>query len=956
MIRGLSPTSVMKSVLVILIAFSLVIQSIVGVTSPAPTLNSNQNIVSKLSRDIELSPGLDYYIKFDAKSLKLNAQSKEPATNGLSSQVIAAIVKSPRWIQQRLTSQFHTLRNPGSYADVLLNASKQITDEIAFSIACCPTGRVPSASILKENVESLYEHDAWIHYADIVDDDDGTGNYSSTLRYRILENGIETYLKLPPEIYYWYVVHPKITTEDIDAEYGALWRNYLFEHNDQGYPLLKEKLAAIQYLWDGDSYTQPAYRLWTECITEHPTAIEAVSYWIGKTVPYPAMGDRPGQSCIVAHEHNGWCGELQKIAIAAQRSALIPTIGASNVGEDHVWREFYERGWHENDNWWSDTGGAVDQPDVYAYGWGKSMSAIYQWKGDGTILQDTAYYIHPDDRITVSFVIKDLLLQAVDGVRIIVLVKGLKDITYYTNLFWERIQVFWDTLPDIVKGPLLTLLFERIQERFDQLPESVNGVTISTWSYTDAQGRCSLELGKNLEYLFLIQEGNLKKPWQLARHNILRSLSTHTDKEFTIILSDVSHPPLKRIEQEMPSGDCLFTFSLTSSAYQLQTHFINDGIGRHITQGAVECFFVDQENFERYKDGVIFTCYHYLETNTAMISTSAPMQNWYLVLRNPTRETYVDISVLVDVTVQTTSEHIQIVTPATTLFDIPIFTLGDIVPLTGITTADQLTLTVDQQPPAIPLTVVDGCWSYLWNTMGQSTGFHQITVTTPQGISDEQNIRLLDGLPPSIKIESPVDGTILKNGYLTISGQSEDNYAIDRIDITLDNQTRKATGTTNWNLTWDTTGLPLGDHHLTVTAVDTHGLIATQICSVVLNDTGHTWGPQINTCTHEPIHPTNTSNLVIYTNVTTTGPFAIASVILYYTNGTTTTSQEMFRYAQYPVQSRHEEDPLRNQTNDPVFGIELGQFPTGTTITYWTVARDTAHNTRQSTIASVNIE
>ncbi|MBN2599174.1 MAG: hypothetical protein JXA75_01435, partial [Candidatus Thermoplasmatota archaeon] len=387
-------------------------------------LSKDSHLVSKISREIDLPPGSEYLIFYDAQNQTLHAQDIEPATAGLSDHVIEAIVKAPRWIQPRLASQFQTLSDPEPYADVLLHASRQYADEIAFSIACCPTGRVPAAAILKENAESLYEHDQWISYADIVEDDDGRGNYSSTIHYRVVENGTEKQYLLPSEIYYWYVVHPKIANEEIDAVYGPLWRNYLFEHNDLGYPLLKEKLSTIQYLWDGESYSQPATRLWSVCIAQHPTAIEAISYWIGKTVPNPAIGDRPGQASVIAHEHNGWCGELQKIAVAAQRAALIPSIPTCNVGEDHVWREFYERGWHQNDNWWSDTGGAVDTPDVYAYGWGKNMSAIYQWRGDGTILQDTARYIHQEDRITVDFTIKNLFRQPIDGARIIVLVKG----------------------------------------------------------------------------------------------------------------------------------------------------------------------------------------------------------------------------------------------------------------------------------------------------------------------------------------------------------------------------------------------------------------------------------------------------------------------------------------------------------------------------------------------------
>ena len=931
------------------ISFSLVFPGVLGTANVfKKTLTSDQKIVSEISREIEILPESDYFIQFDSQNLTLKGQDIEPLTNGLSETVIAAIAKSPLWIQRRLTRQFHNLSNPESYADLLLNSSKQYADEIAFSIACCPGGRVPLAALLKENAESLYEHDQWIQYADIVEADDGAGNYSSTIRYMVLENGTEKQIELPTSIYYWYIVHPKITTEDVDAAYGPLWRDYLFEHNDIGYPLLKEKLSTIRYLWDCISYYQPGGRLWSDCIQQHPTAIEAVSYWIGKTVPYPAVGDRPGQSCIIAHEHNGWCGELQRIAVAAQRAALIPSIATNNDGEDHVWREFYERGWHENDNWWSDTGGAVDEPDVYAYGWGKNISAIYQWRGDCTILDDTARYIHPEDRITVSFELKDGFLQPVDGARVIVLVKGPKDITWLKNNFWAKIQGFWDNLPEILKGKILSSLFERFNERFHQIPDGITGVTITTWNYTNLDGRCSFELGKNHEYLFLIQQGNLKKPWQLARHNTLRSLKTQTDKEFRIVLLDVSHKPQRTIQREMPSGDCQFRLSFTSSAYQLQKHFTNNGIGTQEPRGSIECFFVDSENFQRYKDGKRFTCYHYLDLENATFTVSGLNQDWYVIFRNTARQTHVIVDFSLDVSVQTTKERVEIVSLDTTLFETPVYTIGGRIPISGIATTDLVSLAFDHDPPSIECPVVDGEWSYMWNTSGASLGTHLITVSGGGNMSDERSIQLIDGQPPSLSIDTPADGAILEQGALDIIGQSSDNCGIDHVEITLNNYTVTAGGTSTWHVLWDMTGLPLGDHLITVTAIDTQGLISTQTRTFVLNESGHTWGPQINTLSYSPASPTNTSNVIIYANVTSTGPFAIRTIILYCYNGTDTVSYEMYRYGDYPVQSRHEEDPLINQLNAPIFGVELGQFSSGQSIGFWIVAVDTAQNKIQS--------
>jgi hypothetical protein len=911
---------------------------------------SDSQVVSKISKEIEIPPESDFFIRFDVQNQTLNAQEIPPLTIGLSEIVLAAIAKSPRWIQPRLASQFQNLTDPEIYANVLLNSSKQYADEIAFSIACCPIGRVPDPALLKENAESLYEADQWISYADIVDYDDGMGNYSSTIRYKVLENGTETTILLPPEIYYWYVVHPKITNEEIDAVYGPLWRNYLMNHNDIGYPLLKEKLSGIQYLWDCQSYSQPGQRLWSECISQHPTAIEAVSYWIGKTVPNPATGDRPGQASVIAHEHNGWCGELQKIAVAAQRTALIPSIATCNVGEDHVWREFYERGWHENDNWWSDTGGAVDQPDVYAYGWGKNMSAIYQWRGDGTILQDTAYYIHDEDHITVNFTVQDLFFQPVDGARVIVLVKGPKDITFYKNLFSEKLQNLWDKLPEILKGKLFTLLFNKIQERINQVPDSITGLTITTWGYTDSMGRCSFELGKNLEYLFLIQDGNLKKPWQLARHNTLRSLKTGTDKSFRITLLDASRKPQKMTPDAIQLPVCQFCLSFTSSGYQLQKHFTNEGIGRYEFQGNIDILFLDEENFQRYQQGTAFSYYKYYENIDSAMNASfnGPTEgtDLYLIFRNHNRLTHEIVDFSLDVSIETTTDHVKIVRPDTSIFETPVYNVGDTVLISGVATADMVSLSFDYEPSAIECPVVDGEWSYAWDTSGENLGSHVITATS--SISDERTVLLIDALPPSLTITTPVNSTIVEPGVLNIEGQSSDNYGVNHVEVTLNNISKVASGTTTWNLLWDLTGFPLGDYLLLVEAFDESGLVSIQTRSIVLNESGHSWGPLIQSIVYTPTNLTNTSNVIIYANVTSTGPFAIQTITLYCDDGSDTVSQEMYRYANYPVQGRHEEDPLVNQSNAPLFGVELGQFPSGQTIGFWIVAVDTAQNWIQS--------
>jgi len=952
--RKLSSLGMTKRCLTVLITCILASPGVLGAASTIKTLaSSDQKIVSMITKDIEVPAGSDYYIKFDAQNLTLVGKDILPATSGLPDTVIAAIAKAPHWIQEALTRQFHNLSDPEPYAAVLLNASKQFADEIAFSIACCPGGKVPPAELLKENAEYLYENDQWIGYADIIDYDDGTGNYFSTIRYRILDNGTDQYFTLPPEVYYWYVVHPKLTMAEIDDTYGVVWREYLSDHNDLGYPLLKEKLSNIQYLWDNTSYYQGAYRLWTPSIREHPTAIEAVSYWVGKTVPNPATGDRPGKPSIIAHEHNGWCGELQAIATAAQRAALIPSIPACNVGEDHVWREFYERGWHENDNWWSDTGGAVDEPDVYAYGWGKNMSAIYNWRGDDTISDDTERYIHPQDRITVNFTVKDSFLQPVDGARVIVLVKGPKDITSYKNLIWAIIQGLWDRLPNFLKGKILSFLFEKMKERFNAIPSEITGVTITTWNYTDLNGRCSFQLGKNLEYLFLIQEGRLGALWQLARHNTLRSLNSHTDKDFRVTFADISNKPQRTVKRALPSGDCRFIGSFTSTAYQVQKNFYTSGNGTQEIPGEIDCFFVDSQNFERYQAGKLFTCYGETEAQNAAFNVSTLQQDWFLVLRNHARLTTVRINVSLQVVLSTDQACVQIVTPSTSLFSHPTVNVGDIVMISGIAT-DQVMLTIGSETHDI--TPVGGLWSYMWDTSGVTPNqLYQVDASCG-GASDSITILLQDSIPPSITITTPVPGAIVSNEVLNIQGESGDNVGISRVMVKFDNTTWvTANGTTSWTCSFDLSGIPLGDHTLSAKAFDGQGTTSIQTIPFVINESGHQWGPQINQLYHLPANLTNTSNVVVYANMSTTGPFALDRVILYCDDGTNTTVYDMYRYGDHPVQSRHEEDPLRNQSNPPIYGRELGQFPAGTTISYWIVAIDTAHNAKQSDVSSFTI-
>jgi hypothetical protein len=297
-------------------------------------------------------------------------------------------------------------------------------------------------------------------------------------------------------------------------------------------------------------------------------------------------------------------------------------------------------------------------------------------------------------------------------------------------------------------------------------------------------------------------------------------------------------------------------------------------------------------------------------------------------------------------------DKVQIVTPETSIFSEPMFAIGETINISGIATSSIVLSLNDEQHMLSP---VDGTWYYLWNTSGLPPGMYDLNVSCG-GAQDRRLVRLFDLFPPEITIEEPSVGFITQATSLLISGQSNSAVGIQQIDVSVDNSSyRTTTGTNHWSIHWNISSLPIGDHLIYARAVDLSGLQTIQHICFVINETGHDWKPHINNLSHIPRNATNTSNIIISANVTSTSPFALKQIVLYWNDSITTHSSVMYRYGDNPVQSRHEEDPLKNESNQPVFGYELGQFPKNTTLTYWVIAYDTANNAMMSDKQSFTI-
>ena len=127
-----------------------------------------------------------------------------------------AIAIAPDWLKMDLRDNFRKLseNDQNLYAGLINDAVYPYVDEICFEVAHIAPQILSSSmdpQVLIENVESLYEMDNYFDYVTIVDY--GGDDYYSTTMYLVLEEGIIKEFELPREIYYWYIVHPKLHKE-----------------------------------------------------------------------------------------------------------------------------------------------------------------------------------------------------------------------------------------------------------------------------------------------------------------------------------------------------------------------------------------------------------------------------------------------------------------------------------------------------------------------------------------------------------------------------------------------------------------------------------------------------------------------------------------------------------------------------------------------------------------------
>lgn len=372
-------------------------------------------LVDSVSAAVRITAGEQAVVAFDNISGSLAVFYPEA---GLTPQAINAVETAPEWLQMDLADNLSRIPEyyQNLYADIILETQDPYVDEMAFQIAHIAPQTLTYYNfypdILTYNLELLYEIDADLDYVDIVNYGSAAsgGDYYSTVNYRVYEDPDTLDLEMPRDIYYWFIVHPKlhrevpdfidpVTGSHADPPAGVFWRDYLYNHADTGYPFLKDSLIVCSTLWN---CTQNSL---------DNGAVGALTRWVTNVMVFTPHSHH-NQPVKIYNWHEGTCSVHSYLTSAASRTALVPATVAVMYRDNHKINEFWEREWVA----WEPVGTHIDDPRVYDPGWNWDIATVFDWRGDGYTWNVTEKYT---DVCTLTVNVEDAVGNPVDGACII---------------------------------------------------------------------------------------------------------------------------------------------------------------------------------------------------------------------------------------------------------------------------------------------------------------------------------------------------------------------------------------------------------------------------------------------------------------------------------------------------------------------------------------------------------
>ena len=541
-------------------------------------------------------------VKFNYAQEKLGYM---PPDLGVSGTILQAVESAPKWLQPALLDNLRRSWNAETFAQVILDADPQYRDEIAFQVAhLAPKSlnRV-KAQLLKENATYIYEIAPDLKYVELVEGGDpATSDWYTTTRYRVADGGDTTWVEIPKEIYYWWVVMPKLSDEEplMDASvYNEFWRQHLYYTADDGYPLLKDALADVEVMWDCDAHR------WDNKDAEGNMyaygdslfAVQAVGRWANQTLPEKAQPPRPNQPNQLLHDHNGNCGELQDLLNAGARTALLPVLSVSSWPGDHVWNELYWNGewWFYQDSW--ACGGTILSQDQ---GFPKK-GLISGWRGDVYRWMVNEHY-NPVCTLTVK--VNDSDGRPIDGAQV----------TFFSASYSDP---------------------------------HASQYYLGSWGYTDENGELTVLLGESITYGLRADWAEGHDPpqsnqiygisWEQVQEggHLQTTLQPGGSMPDEIPVNEISGTPLDhyklQVNYEAPYrilyGDGYWEQSFSLDDYEW---------GDFRSTGDVNFFVCDEANYENYLSGSAFDAYEVTENSSnGSVEFSLPEdENFYTVFSN----------------------------------------------------------------------------------------------------------------------------------------------------------------------------------------------------------------------------------------------------------------------------------------------------------------------------------
>ncbi|MCF7913202.1 MAG: carboxypeptidase regulatory-like domain-containing protein [Candidatus Cloacimonetes bacterium] len=363
-------------------------------------------------------------------SVEYSGVLHEIAVSGLGSAasgaVLDAIDRAPLWIQAELETTL-LLLDPELqefWANVINQVDDPIIDEVAFCIATASDVYLSSEwaypELYIQNAQMIYEYDQELNYVEVVDYGNSVTDedyYSTTRYWTKSSNGAVHQVEVPREIYYWHIVHPKITdeipafidpdivesngshtTNIVGPETGYFWRDFLYNYEDEDYPSLRNYLVQCEYANDFTA--------------GYESAIGACTQWLGQSLVFTSNFERPHQPVRIYRKHIGRCGEHADMRVAIGRIALVPMTSIVCFTVDHTWNEFWDEEWIHWD------GGSINNPYMYEQGWGSNFGSVIDVRSDGVMRSVTEKYAPNYATLTVHAI--DNAGEPLDGARVLI--------------------------------------------------------------------------------------------------------------------------------------------------------------------------------------------------------------------------------------------------------------------------------------------------------------------------------------------------------------------------------------------------------------------------------------------------------------------------------------------------------------------------------------------------------